>query len=178
MCCAFSSRTCPDAFGASAESASAMTMPCCTSRLAIVRMSARSGRLASTSGSAVNRLAAISGNAAFLAPPIGIAPASGAPPRIRILSITAAPGTGCFYGRERQRSSRRLVRAWIRGGFGGAPLLGASLLLAPVQIFAQSPGETLVALGVLFALGKGQTGGHWRRIGHRPDGTGALRPCQ
>src|SRR5437764_852779 len=81
MCCAFSSRTCPDAFGASAESASAMTMPCCTSRLAIVRMSARSGRLASTSGSAVNRLAAINGNAAFLAPPIGSVSDRSLPPR-------------------------------------------------------------------------------------------------
>ncbi len=45
---------------------------------------------ASTSGSSVRRLAAISGSAAFLAPPIGIVPASGTPPRIRILSIVSA----------------------------------------------------------------------------------------
>src|ERR1700693_6140145 len=66
--------------------------PCCTRRLAIVAMSARSGRLARTSGAQVSRLAAISGSAAFLAPPMLIVPDSGTPPRIRILSIFSAPG--------------------------------------------------------------------------------------
>src|SRR5229473_2618011 len=80
--------------------------PCCTNMLAIVAMSARSGKLARISGSAVNRLAAISGSAAFLAPPILIVPDSGTPPWIRILSIawlraamTAASGDGRSYPR-------------------------------------------------------------------------------
>src|SRR6266446_1084762 len=54
-------------------------------------MSARLGTFARVSVSGVSRLAAISGNAAFLAPPIGIMPSSGTPPLIRILSIISVP---------------------------------------------------------------------------------------
>src|SRR5204863_1002860 len=174
MCCALSSSTCPELCGAFPESARAIATPCCTSRFAIVRTSARSGRLARTSGSADKRLAAISGSAAFFAPPIGIVPASGAPPRMRILCITVAPDAGCLYGRERQRSSRRLIGGRIRRGLGGGRRLAASLLLAPVQIIAQGAGEALVAFGMFVALGAGQS----RRIGHHRDGRGGPRRCQ
>src|SRR6202023_1085907 len=140
MCRAFSSRTCPELCAESVESARAIATPCCTSRFAIVRISARLGRLASNSGSAEKRPAAIRGKAAFWAPPIGIARESGAPPRIRILSITWAPGAGNFYGREWPRSSRRLVAGRIGRWLGGGLLLGTSLLLASVQVLAQGAG--------------------------------------
>src|SRR5579863_907191 len=88
--------------------------PCCTRRLAIVVMSTRSGRLARTNGSAVNRLAAISGSAAFLAPPILIVPDRGTPPRIRILSIVSAPGgddrRAVYLLRERPAPLKKLAR--------------------------------------------------------------------
>src|SRR5439155_14346040 len=99
--------------------------------------SARSGRLARTSGSPVKRLAAISGRAAFLAPPIGIVPLSGVPPRIRMRSMTSAPDAGCFYGREERRSSRRVVVPLTCGGFGRGLLLGLRLLLAAMHALAQ-----------------------------------------
>src|SRR5438874_10041951 len=82
----------PSPFGARFGGSILTVTPCCTSRFAIVVTSARSGRLARISGSAVNRLAAISGNDAFLAPPMLIVPVSCTPPRIRILSIVLAPG--------------------------------------------------------------------------------------
>src|SRR5436309_4207035 len=47
--------------------------------------------LRSVSGSSVSRLAAISGRAAFLAPPIVILPARGRLPRMRILSMDWSP---------------------------------------------------------------------------------------
>src|SRR5262245_42739318 len=53
--------------------------------------SARRGTLSRISVSSVSRLAIISGNAAFLAPEIGIAPWSGRPPTIRMRSITMPP---------------------------------------------------------------------------------------
>src|SRR5258708_7668878 len=144
--------------------------PCCTRRLAIVVMSARSGRLARISVSSVNRLAAISGSAAFLAPPILIVPDSGTPPRIRILSIVSAPGgddrrvrrrsrrtrgaipraildcSGCFYGRARGRSRGRsgrwlVARHHLVRRVAGAGLAGASLLLAAPHILAQRSRE-------------------------------------
>ncbi len=71
-------------------------MPCCASRLRMVSMSARRGTLVSTSRSSVSSPAAISGRAAFLAPPIAISPCNGRPPRMRILSIG-----GSFYIRGR-----------------------------------------------------------------------------
>src|SRR5947209_5662017 len=169
-----SSSTCPDPCRASPASAFVIVTPCWPSRFAMVRISARSGRLARTSGSAVKRLAAISGRAAFLAPPIGIVPVSGVPPRIRMRSMTWAPDAGCFYGREGRRSSRRVVVPPARRGFGRGLLLGTCLLLAAMQVFAQRAGEPGVAFGMLLALGRGQIG----RIGHRPDGRRARGACQ
>ncbi len=102
--------------GSPAPSAPPMPIatPCCTKRLAIVVMSARSGRLARTNGSAVSRLAAISGSAAFLAPPILIVPDKGTPPRIRILSIVSAPGgddrRALYLLRERSAPLKQLAR--------------------------------------------------------------------
>ena len=52
----------------------------------MVEMSANSGMLVSVSGSGVSNVAAISGRAAFLAPPMTISPCSGLPPLIRIAS--------------------------------------------------------------------------------------------
>src|SRR6266851_7075302 len=114
--------------------------PCCTNMLAIVAMSARSGKLARISESAVNRLAAISGSAAFLAPPILIVPDSGTPPWIRILSIawlraamTAASGDGRSYpraiptGDPHRRCSAVLVAfTGEPGGAQGAAQAGGS----------------------------------------------------
>src|SRR5215204_6426771 len=168
----------PESFGI------VIATPCCTSRLAIVRMSARSGRLLRTSGSSLKRLAAISGSAAFLAPPIWIVPDSGTPPRIRILSIVLAPASGDrpwraataavlyragkFYGRGGRRSSRRLaglarwlVRAGLLGWRGRAA--GAGLLLAALQVVAQGLREARLARGMLQPLGADRAG----RIGHR-----------
>src|SRR5216683_313742 len=60
--------------------------------------------LSSVSVSSVSRLAAISGRAAFLAPPIVILPARGRLPRMRILSMKSSPDAlsaivpvGAFY---------------------------------------------------------------------------------
>src|SRR5579862_4247642 len=83
--------------------------PCCDSRLTIVAISASAGRLVRTSGSAVSRLAAISGSAAFLAPPILIVPHNGTPPRIRILSIASAP-----HGNGRSRLTPRRQPSIVR----------------------------------------------------------------
>src|SRR5689334_9951004 len=52
-------------------------------------MSARTGTLLRVKVSAVSSEAAISGRAAFLAPPIGITPSSGTPPFMQILSIAS-----------------------------------------------------------------------------------------
>src|SRR6266851_4008499 len=177
MCRAENSKTRPErsAEGPALSGAPmSIATPCWTRRLAIVAMSARSGRLARTSGSPVNRLAAISGSAAFLAPPMLIVPDSGTPPRIRILSIFSAPGgddrphrvpagarpgrTGCFYGRVPRCSSRRLVVGRIRRPVGGALLPGAGLFLAAPQIVAQCVREARLASGDLNALGAGDTG--------------------
>ena len=56
----------------------------------MVVMSASRGTLCRVSVSSVSSAAAISGSAAFLAPPIGILPSSGLPPRMRILSINTS----------------------------------------------------------------------------------------
>src|SRR5712692_5219693 len=95
--------------------------------LAIVAMSARSGKFARISGSAVSRLAAISGSAAFLAPPILIVPDSGTPPWIRILSIallraaiTAASGDGRSYPRDRFQGRSSTVPVAFTGEPPGA----------------------------------------------------------
>ncbi len=50
-------------------------------------MSARTGTWRKVSGSSLRSAAVISGSAAFLAPPMGMVPESGLPPRMRILSI-------------------------------------------------------------------------------------------
>jgi hypothetical protein len=68
---------------------------------AMVPMSINAGTFDRRSGLSVSRHAAISGNAAFLAPLISIVPRSGRPPRIRMLSMSSrhlesgpgAPGT-------------------------------------------------------------------------------------
>ena len=61
-------------------------MPCWASSALMVLISASRGTLDSTSLSSVSNPAAISGKAAFLAPPITISPDKGRPPRIRMLS--------------------------------------------------------------------------------------------
>src|SRR5712691_1936396 len=173
---------------AEATSAMAIATPCCTRRLAIVVTSARSGRLARTSGAALRRLAAISGNAAFLAPPILIVPDNGTPPRIRILSIISAPAVRpaasgartrptlrhvtCFYARRRRRSSRRLIaRRLVVERVRRIALAGAGLLLAAAQILAQRPRAARLARRLLSAPGRREMGD----IGHRRNGTGAAR---
>src|SRR5579872_2281539 len=191
MCRADNSRVRPVAPGASAVSATDMLTPCWTSRLAIVVMSARSGRLLSTSGSALNRLAAINGKAAFLAPPIGIVPDRGTPPRISILSIVSAPNAGhkanaanvvlvragcCFYWSGSRRSSRRL-RGWR--GLAGICLARdrvalPGLLLAAPQIVAQGARQPVGALGLHGALRVGEA----RTRGHRRDRTRSGSRCQ
>src|SRR5260370_26077106 len=162
--------------------------PCCTRRLAIVVTAARSGRLARTSGSALSRLAAISGNAAFFAPPILIVPDSGTPPRIRILSIILAPAARpaasgartrptlrhvtCFYARRKRRSSRRLIaRRLMVGRVRRIALASAGLLLAAAAILPPRPRTAPLARRLLGAPGGRKTGD----IGHRRNGTGAAR---
>src|SRR5829696_725306 len=186
-----SPRSRPRAGSPPGSSGIVIATPCCTNRFAIVRMSARSGRLLRISGSALSRLAVISGSAAFLAPPIWIVPDSGTPPRIRILSIVLAPASGDrpwraataavlyragkFYGRGGRRSSRRLAglarclfRAGRLGWRGGRA--GAGLLLAALQVVAQRLREARIARGMLEPLGAGQVG----RIGHRGHQKGSL----
>src|SRR6266478_4449295 len=164
ICAADNSSTClpfPSA------SSTATVTPCWTRRFAIVAMSARSGTFARVSVSGVSRLAAISGNAAFLAPPIGITPSSGTPPLIRILSIVSVPHAaylrgpfrhgGCFYWSGARRSSRRLSLPVRRLGLCGfLRLLCTPLFLAPTQIFAQSLGQPLVARRPLGATSRYQ----------------------
>src|SRR5690606_32862305 len=53
----------------------------------MVSMSARRGTFSRMSGSSLSRQAAISGRAAFLAPPIAMRPRRGVPPTMRIRSI-------------------------------------------------------------------------------------------
>src|SRR6516164_9014687 len=55
----------------------------------MVAISARIGTFVRVKVSDVSKEAAISGSAAFFAPPIGITPSSGTPPRIQILSIAS-----------------------------------------------------------------------------------------
>src|SRR5215472_10529658 len=143
-------------------------------------MSARSGTFTRISFSGVSRLAAISGNAAFLAPPIGITPWSGKPPLMRILSIASFHSTsagaaadstpssgassiviGAFTGTGGNRSSRRLAlpACSLRAGL---PILCAFLFLAPHQVLAQRLGEPRLAGSPLLALFRGYGG----RLGH------------
>src|SRR5271169_546306 len=132
-------------------------------------MSARTGTFFRVKVSDVSRDAAISGKAAFLAPPIGITPSSGTPPLMQILSIASVaparrphrwqaaayllavtPPSGCFYLTAKRRSSRRLAVASLAffGWRCGTPLLVPGLLLAPPQIVAQRLCQTLLALCV------------------------------
>src|SRR6266481_5409131 len=86
-------------------------------------MSARSGTFLRVSVSGVSKLAAISGNAAFLAPPIGITPSSGTPPLILILSIVSVPHAAYRRGRFPPWRLLLLER--------GAPLKPAALASDP-----------------------------------------------
>ena len=129
-------------------------------------------------GFGVSRLAAISGNAAFLAPPIGITPSSGTPPLMRILSIASVargppptPAAAAAYLSAVTPPSRLLLldeRSAAQAGGSPSPpssfldsgaaraLLGPGLLLAPPQIVAQRLGQTLLALcafSVVFCAG-------------------------
>src|SRR5215472_16929235 len=152
--------------------------PCWTSRFAIVAISARAGTFSSVTVSAVSREAAISGNAAFFAPPIGITPARGAPPRMQILSIVSitraadqtlattgsqlpvsSPGA-CLYWTARCRSSGRLVPLFAVRLLGA--LLGARLLFAPAQVVAQRFGQPFATRGTLGTLFRRAIGG----LGH------------
>src|SRR5690606_25943582 len=71
----------------------------------MVAMSARCGTLDRVSVRSVSRAAAISGRAAFLAPPIGMEPSSGLPPRNRIGSINSLIHKSC-----RPRGSQTTMR--------------------------------------------------------------------
>ena len=77
-------------------------------------MSARAGTLVSVTVPGVSRLAAISGRAAFLAPPISMVPWSGRPPSIRILSIGVA-GAGLPLALP-EVGAQRLRQALLAGG--------------------------------------------------------------
>src|SRR5712691_3047625 len=57
----------------------------------MVAVSARTGTFLRINVSDVSRDAAISGNAAFFAPPIGMTPSSGTPPLMQILSMASVP---------------------------------------------------------------------------------------
>src|SRR6516225_5696903 len=138
-------------------------------------MSARSGTFSRTSVSGVSRLVAISGNVAFLAPPIGMTPSSGTPPLMQILSMAsfhtspadaaaatgrrAAGRRGCFYWSGWDRSSRRLslpvrlVRLLNR-----PPILRALLFLAPHQVLAQRLRQPCFTGRPLDTLFRGDTG--------------------
>src|SRR6266478_8000497 len=155
ICAADNSSTCPRFLPASST---ATVTPCWTRRFAIVAMSARSGTFLRVSVSGVSKLAAISGNAAFLAPPIGITPSSGTPPLIRILSIVSVPHAaylrglfrhgGFFYWSGARRSSRRFSLPIRRLGLCGfLRLLCTPLFLAPTQIFAQRLNQPLFTRG-------------------------------
>src|SRR6516164_883433 len=139
-------------------------------------MSARSGTFSRISISGVSRLAAISGNAAFLAPPIGITPASGTPPLMQILSITSfhrppagagrRPSAGArlavedaFTGTGGSRSSRRLALP-VRSSrlLNRPPILRALLFLATHQVLAQRFGEPCFAGSPLDTLPRGDPG--------------------
>jgi len=66
----------------------------------MVAMSTRCGKLDSVSVSSVSRLAAISGRAAFLAPPMAMRPFRGRPPRMMMRSIESPVERGV--GRDRR----------------------------------------------------------------------------
>src|SRR5262249_34912801 len=151
ICAADNSSICPPFPPASST---ATVTPCWTRRFAIVAMSARLGTFARVSVSGGSRLTAISGNAAFLAPPIGMTPSSGTPPLMRLLSIVSVPPSaslrgpfrqrGCFSWSGGRRTSRRfLFPAPLLGLCGFLRLLFAPLFLAPTQIFAQRLGQPL-----------------------------------
>ena len=126
----------------------------------MVAMSARPGTFSRLRVSAVNRLAAISGKAAFLAPPIAITPSSGTPPVMRIRSIASAlratdrpGGPGAAAGHQ-----SAVVPPWrwflpesgapLKSALASAwRILGsaARLFLAPAQIVAQRRRQALFA---------------------------------
>ncbi len=177
ICAADNSNTRPVAPGASSGLQFTET-PCCASSFDIVVTSARSGTFARTSGCALSRLAAIKRQrGVFRAADrdgagkrhattdqdlvhrlgSGRATASGIGRELSALIF------GCFYGRPRRRSSRRLatgsvVRWWV----GGRGLAGTRLLLAAVQIVAQSARQPLRA-GISFIAPRRR---QVRRVGH------------
>ncbi len=71
-----------------------ISTPIGVNRFAMVAMSARSGTFDKDSTPSVKMLAAMIGRAAFLAPLIGMAPESGLPPLMRILSNESSCGDG------------------------------------------------------------------------------------
>ena len=100
--------------------------PCCASNWFMVWMSARRGTFDSTSRSSVSIPAAISGKAAFLAPPMAISPARGRPPRIRKRSISVTSSAarrraGPYICRPCRRSWSRRVRSLAGTGTGRSP---------------------------------------------------------
>ena len=103
----------------------AMAAPCWTRRFAMVAMSARPGTFSRLRVSAVNRLAAISGKAAFLAPLIAITPSSGTPPVMWIRSIASA------------------LRATDRPGGPGAAAGHQSAVVPPWRWFLPESGAPL-----------------------------------
>src|SRR6516164_6293018 len=118
-------------------------------------MSARSGTFSRISISGVSRLAAISGNAAFLAPPIGITPASGTPPLMQILSITSfhwPPALG------RRALGRRGWFYWNRG----EPLKPAARAPGPFLAIAEPPADPAHAFVPCDASGSRAT--LWRAL--------------
>src|SRR5882724_6557923 len=133
-------------------------------------MSASAGTFFKVSVSAVSSDAAINGNAAFFAPPIGMTPSSGTPPLMQILSIASIsraadrlgrrpavnrwsrPCGGSLYWRARRRSSRRPAAIARFVGTGYALLLQARLFLAPPQVVAQGFGQPIFTRRTLAVL--------------------------
>jgi hypothetical protein len=122
-------------------------------------ISASHGMLVSTSGLSLNRLAAMSGNAAFLAPLMAISPLSRAPPLMRMRSITPrGKRQECSSNARRARLTAQNGRklSVFRGGIGAGSGWGCSVprigrLRAACDRFppGQCPGAGFAALEVL-----------------------------
>src|SRR5262249_14880305 len=133
--------------------------PSWASRLAMVVMSATWGKLPKVSVSSVRREAAISGRAAFLAPPIWISPLRRRPPRMRILSLKlpshrpprgrADPPCLGFYLLGTAASSTAGSAFGCPAGLGGGGRLAAQGRGRPRPLLLLAAGEVLTQRGRL-----------------------------
>ena len=150
-------------------------------------MSASTGTLRNVSGSSLRSAAVISGSAAFFAPPMGIVPESGLPPRMRILSMLRYFLEDQEFLVDQAVALKRTLPLPPRGGgMGGGHRVRALILrtlgalarlgFAPKKTGAQRLGLALLSRGGSAFARRAQLRlfrdflGHGSRVTARPEG--------